>query len=115
MAKKAAPRRKKAAAGSVGLAPADTRPGSNDQLARLAREVDADGGRRSDDGASAVTRNRVIAFEPTRWTYARLSANTRLNPALPIVTVQVAPNTEIQVQKGAVTTLLPKGTVKDAR
>jgi preprotein translocase subunit YajC len=31
------------------------------------------------------------------------------------VTVQVAPNTEIQVQKGAVTTLLPKGTVKDAR
>jgi ParB family chromosome partitioning protein len=44
MAKKAAPRRKKAAAGSVGLAPADTRPGSNDQLARLARDVDADGG-----------------------------------------------------------------------
>ena len=31
------------------------------------------------------------------------------------LTVQVAPNTEIQVQKGAVTTLLPKGTVKDAR
>ena len=31
------------------------------------------------------------------------------------ITVQVAPNTEIQVQKGAVTTLLPKGTVKDAR
>jgi ParB family chromosome partitioning protein len=44
MAKKPAPRRKKAAAGSVGLAPADTRPGSHDDLARLAREVDADGG-----------------------------------------------------------------------
>jgi ParB family chromosome partitioning protein len=44
MAKRAAPRRKKAAAGSVGLAPADTRPGSNDVLARLAREVGADGG-----------------------------------------------------------------------
>jgi len=42
--KKAAPRRKKAAAGSVGLAPADTRPGSNDVLARLARDVEADGG-----------------------------------------------------------------------
>ena len=42
--KKAAPRRKKAAAGSVGLAPADTRPGSNDLLARLARDVEADGG-----------------------------------------------------------------------
>ena len=31
------------------------------------------------------------------------------------VTLEVAPNTQIQVQKGAVTTLLPKGTVKDAR
>ena len=31
------------------------------------------------------------------------------------VTVEVAHNTQIQVQKGAVTTLLPKGTVKDAR
>ena len=31
------------------------------------------------------------------------------------VSLQVAPNTEIQVQKQAVTTLLPKGTVKDAR
>jgi preprotein translocase subunit YajC len=31
------------------------------------------------------------------------------------VTVEVAPNTNIQVQKQAVTTLLPKGTVKDAR
>lgn len=31
------------------------------------------------------------------------------------ITLQVAPNTEIQVQRGAVTTLLPKGTVKDAR
>jgi ParB family chromosome partitioning protein len=44
MAKKAAPRRKKAAAGSVGLAPSDTRPGSNDALARLARDVESDGG-----------------------------------------------------------------------
>jgi ParB family chromosome partitioning protein len=44
MAKKAAPRRKKAAAGSIGLSPADTRPGSNDVLARLAREVESDGG-----------------------------------------------------------------------
>ena len=31
------------------------------------------------------------------------------------VTLEVAPNTHIQVQKQAVTTLLPKGTVKDAR
>jgi preprotein translocase subunit YajC len=31
------------------------------------------------------------------------------------VTLEVAPNTNIQVQKQAVTTLLPKGTVKDAR
>ena len=31
------------------------------------------------------------------------------------VSLEVAPNTQIQVQKGAVTTLLPKGTVKDAR
>src|SRR5512136_3003909 len=44
MAKKRAPRRKKAAAGSVGLAPADTRPGSNDQLTRLGSDVEADGG-----------------------------------------------------------------------
>jgi ParB family transcriptional regulator, chromosome partitioning protein len=44
MAKKPAPRRKKATAGSVGLAPADTRPGSNEVLARLARDVEADGG-----------------------------------------------------------------------
>ncbi len=44
MTTKAAPRRKKAAAGSVGLSPADTRPGSNEVLARLARDVEADGG-----------------------------------------------------------------------
>jgi ParB family chromosome partitioning protein len=44
MAKKAVPRRKKAAAGSVGLAPSDTRPGSNDALARLARDVESGGG-----------------------------------------------------------------------
>ena len=44
MAKKTAPRRKKAAAGSVGLAPADTRPGSNEVLARIARDVESDGG-----------------------------------------------------------------------
>ena len=44
MAKKRAPRRKKAAAGSVGLTPADTRPGSNEPLARLAKDVEADGG-----------------------------------------------------------------------
>ena len=44
MARKAAPRRKKAAAGSVGLAPADTRPGADDVLARLAGDVEADGG-----------------------------------------------------------------------
>ena len=31
------------------------------------------------------------------------------------VTLEIAPNVTIQVQKGAVTTLLPKGTVKDAR
>jgi preprotein translocase subunit YajC len=31
------------------------------------------------------------------------------------VTLEVAHNTQIQVQKQAVTTLLPKGTVKDAR
>jgi FkbM family methyltransferase len=31
---------------------------------------------------------RVIAFEPTNWTYRRLTANVALNPALPIVTVQ---------------------------
>ena len=31
------------------------------------------------------------------------------------VTLEVAPNTTIQVQKQAVTTLLPKGTIKDAR
>jgi ParB family transcriptional regulator, chromosome partitioning protein len=44
MVRKAAPRRKKAAAGSVGLAPADTRPGSNDLLTRLGRDVESDGG-----------------------------------------------------------------------
>ena len=44
MVKKRAPRRKKAAAGSVGLAPADTRPGSNAVLARLASDVESDGG-----------------------------------------------------------------------
>jgi ParB family chromosome partitioning protein len=44
MAKKTAPRRKKAAPGSVGLTPADTRPGANETLARLSREVEADGG-----------------------------------------------------------------------
>ena len=31
------------------------------------------------------------------------------------VSLEIAPNVTIQVQKGAVTTLLPKGTVKDAR
>jgi len=31
------------------------------------------------------------------------------------VTLEIAPNVTIQVQKGAITTLLPKGTVKDAR
>ena len=31
------------------------------------------------------------------------------------VTLEVAPNTTIQVQKQAVTTLLPKGTIKDAQ
>ena len=31
------------------------------------------------------------------------------------VTLEVAPNTTIQVQKQAVTTLLPKGTIKDAK
>ncbi len=31
------------------------------------------------------------------------------------VTLEVAPNVTIQVQRGAVTTLLPKGTVKDAQ
>src|SRR6188508_1795288 len=31
------------------------------------------------------------------------------------VSVEIAPNVTIQVQKQAVTTLLPKGTVKDAR
>ncbi len=31
------------------------------------------------------------------------------------VTLQVAPGTEIQVQRQAVTTLLPKGTLKDAK
>ena len=31
------------------------------------------------------------------------------------VTLEIAPNTTIQVQKQAVTTLLPKGTVKDAQ
>lgn len=31
---------------------------------------------------------RVIAFEPTEWTYRRLVANVGLNEALPIVTVQ---------------------------
>jgi preprotein translocase subunit YajC len=30
------------------------------------------------------------------------------------VTLEIAPNVTIQVQKGAVTTLLPKGTIKDA-
>ncbi len=31
------------------------------------------------------------------------------------VSLEIAPNVTIQVQKAAVTTLLPKGTVKDAR
>ena len=31
------------------------------------------------------------------------------------VSVEIAPNVTIQVQKGAVSTLLPKGTVKDAQ
>ncbi len=31
------------------------------------------------------------------------------------VTLEIAPNVSIQVQKGAVTTLLPKGTIKDAQ
>jgi len=31
------------------------------------------------------------------------------------VSLEIAPNVTIQVQKNAVTTLLPKGTVKDAR
>jgi len=31
------------------------------------------------------------------------------------VTLEVAPNTTIQIQKQAVTTLLPKGTIKDAK
>ena len=31
------------------------------------------------------------------------------------VTLEIAPNVTIQVQKAAVTTLLPKGTLKDAR
>ena len=31
------------------------------------------------------------------------------------VSLEIAPNTTIQVQKQAVTTLLPKGTIKDAR
>jgi preprotein translocase subunit YajC len=31
------------------------------------------------------------------------------------VTLEIAPNVSIQVQKGAVTILLPKGTIKDAR
>ena len=31
------------------------------------------------------------------------------------VSLEVAPNTTIQVQKQAVTTLLPKGTIKDAK
>jgi FkbM family methyltransferase len=31
---------------------------------------------------------RVIAFEPTNWTYRRLCANVALNPRMPIVTVQ---------------------------
>ena len=31
------------------------------------------------------------------------------------VTVEVAPNVSIQIQKQAVTTLLPKGTIKDAQ
>ena len=31
------------------------------------------------------------------------------------VTLEIAPNTTIQVQKQAVTTLLPKGTIKDAQ
>jgi preprotein translocase subunit YajC len=31
------------------------------------------------------------------------------------VSLEIAPNVTIQVQKGAITTLLPKGTVKEAR
>lgn len=31
------------------------------------------------------------------------------------ITIEVAPNVALQVQKGAVTTLLPKGTIKDAQ
>ena len=31
------------------------------------------------------------------------------------VTLEIAPNTSIQMQKSAVTTLLPKGTIKDAQ
>jgi preprotein translocase subunit YajC len=31
------------------------------------------------------------------------------------VSIEIAPNTTIQVQKQAVTTLLPKGTIKDAQ
>jgi preprotein translocase subunit YajC len=31
------------------------------------------------------------------------------------VSLEIAPNTTIQVQKSAVTTLLPKGTIKDAK
>ena len=31
------------------------------------------------------------------------------------LTLEIAPNVSVQVQKGAVTTLLPKGTIKDAQ
>ena len=31
------------------------------------------------------------------------------------VSIEIAPNVTVQVQKGAITTLLPKGTVKEAR
>jgi hypothetical protein len=31
------------------------------------------------------------------------------------VSLEIAPNVTIQVQKGAVSTLLPKGTLKDAQ
>ena len=31
------------------------------------------------------------------------------------VTVEIAPNTEVQVERGAISRLLPKGTIKDAQ
>ena len=56
-------------------------------------------------------------YESDRWRLLTLErANGKVSKITDnYVTLEVAPNTTIQVQKQAVTTLLPKGTIKDAK